>query len=157
MRLDDMGFVCGREPLFPLEPAMPGVAVCGAARWPVYAAQAEDQGRAAAMKTLMYLAERASALPPVRPDARPCGDPARIDTERCSVCGRCAYACPYGACAAESGQLRINVALCRRCGACAAVCPTGAIRLPELPFEAFRAMIREAAGGKVLTDGRRSA
>ena len=146
VRLDDMGFVCGREPLFPLEPAVPGIALCGAARWPVYATQAVDQGRAAALKTLLFLGDQAENRPPLRPDGTPCGAPAKVNVETCSGCGRCATACPYGACEVLAGRLYINEALCRRCGSCAAVCPTGAVMLPDEPFAVCREVIRAATG-----------
>ncbi|MDR0466243.1 MAG: hydrogenase iron-sulfur subunit [Deltaproteobacteria bacterium] len=145
LRLDDMGFVCGREPMQPLEPARPGVFLCGAARWPATVAQAAEQGSAAGLKALHYM--RNSGLAPAAGawSGEPT-PPAQTRGEACSRCGRCAAACPYDACKLpESGPMRIWSLFCRRCGACAAACPTGAAVLPADSFSSLLARIKASA------------
>jgi heterodisulfide reductase subunit A2 len=137
VRLDEMGFACGVEPMRPLCPPLPGVYLCGAARWPVYAAQAVDQGYAAAAKAAAFLAGETVRL---------AGDgPAAIDQLACSRCGACAEVCPYGACRrAEDATMTVSAARCQGCGSCAAVCPSGAARLTGRPAATLRAMLRAA-------------
>ena len=147
LRLDDMGFVCGREPIQPLEPALPGIFICGSARWPVTAAQAAEQGSAAAMKALHHV-RNSGALAASGPWSGEPAPAARVRGEACSRCGRCAAVCPYGACLLpETGPMRVRTLHCRRCGSCAAACPGGAAVLPADSFSAMRARIRQALGG----------
>lgn len=161
LRLDDMGFVCGREPILPLAPHRAGVYLCGAARWPVTVEQSLEQGRAAAVKAAAFV--RGSAAINSRCEGLPwtvrelLGLPAdsslaaRIREEGCSRCGRCAAACPYEALdLPEEGAMRVTASRCAQCGSCAAVCPTGAAVLPGEGIGAMRARIHEALGGKAI-------
>ena len=133
IRLDSMHFICGHEPTHPLETAQDGVFVCGAARWPCYAAQAVEQGRAAGAMAASYLAAHRMPVDEFEDD----GPPAVCFTALCSGCGRCVDACPHAACriVIEDGKphMAVEPALCRRCGTCASVCPDGAARLPAVP------------------------
>ncbi len=150
VRLDNMGFACGREPMQPLSAPVSGVYLCGTARWPVSADRAVEQGRAAAMKAAAFLAEgeihrKALAL------AGPVSGTASTRTEACSRCGQCIAVCPYGACRRDDdGRAVVSGARCRGCGLCAAVCPSGAARVPEHNSTALRAMLREIAPRIVL-------
>lgn len=132
LRLDDMGFACGREPMLPLQPHQPGVFVCGSLRWPCGVDQAAEQGRAAGLHAALHV-----LAPGGGPWTGPERPPARIRSEACSRCGRCVAACPYDACFLpapaedEAGTATVLAGRCARCGACAAVCPTGAATLPD--------------------------
>ena len=145
MRLDEMGFARGLEPMQPLAAAVRGVYLCGAARWPVYASQAVDQGRAAAVKAAAFLARgeidpEDLSLPGAHPGT------ASILASDCGRCGRCVAVCPYEACRrAVDGTAVVSILRCRGCGLCAAVCPTGAACIPERCAAALRAMLREIA------------
>jgi len=47
-----------------------------------------------------------------------------IDEERCTLCGKCAEACPRGVLAVEEGKLKvIDLHACTLCGSCAEACP----------------------------------
>lgn len=163
IRLDRMGFACGCEPMRPLVAPVPGVYLCGAVRWPVYAEQAVDQGRAAAAKAAAFLRNWAHAgtgqcapsdhapqpethnkdslLPGPGPGI------SSVRTEACSRCGQCVAVCPYGACSrGDDGNVRVSGVRCQGCGLCTAVCPSGAARIPEHNL-ALRAMLREIAPG----------
>lgn len=141
VRLDEMGFACGREPVQPLASPIPGVYLCGAVRWPAYAEQAVDQGRAAAIKAAAFLNRDKFEM---LSSAAPAGM-ASIRTEACSRCGQCVAVCPYGASSrAEDGSVSVSAARCRGCGLCTAVCPSGAARIPEFNVP-LRAMLRALA------------
>jgi heterodisulfide reductase subunit A2 len=144
VRLDTMGFACGSEPMQPLLAPVPGVYLCGTVRWPVYAEQAVDQGRAAAIKAAGFLIKGeidsdALLLPGPSPGM------AAIRPEACSRCGQCVAVCPYLACRRiGDGSISVSAVRCRGCGLCTSVCPSGAARIPERS-EAVRAMLREIA------------
>lgn len=158
LRRDDMGFICGREPILPLAPHRAGIYLCGSARWPATVEQSLEQGRAAAVRAAAFARGSAAAMNGPREDlpwairellGLPPGNAARVREEACSRCGRCASACPYGALdLPEKGAMRVAASLCGRCGSCAAVCPSGAAALPGENIGAMRARIYEALGGE---------
>lgn len=146
--LDDDGFFREEAPLHPLETRHEGIFLAGSARWPVAAAEAATQGRAAAMKALALLTPgRLSALALGRLPAGKFGH-ARIADDACSGCGNCVAVCPYDACAlqrvGERFVSRANKMRCRACGSCTSVCPNGTVQLPEQNARAVGLMIRRA-------------
>ena len=158
LRTDGMGFACAREPVQPVSPSGVGIFICGAARWPAIVENCLEQGRAAAVKAAAYVRglghrpDDGRCLPVVpqtfwelMPDSARRFSAAEVHAEKCSRCGRCAAACPYGACfLPEEASMRIDARKCARCGSCAAVCPTGAAHLPGETVHVLRARIKEA-------------
>jgi MinD superfamily P-loop ATPase len=56
----------------------------------------------------------------------------RVDTKKCSGCGRCAEVCQYHAIVELGGKTLVFPELCHGCGSCALECPEGAIsEIPE--------------------------
>jgi electron transfer flavoprotein alpha subunit/NAD-dependent dihydropyrimidine dehydrogenase PreA subunit len=53
--------------------------------------------------------------------------PVRI-TEKCTDCGACLSACPFGAIEIKNGKAYVTE-VCRACGQCIGVCPVGAIEM----------------------------
>ena len=149
LRLDTMQFVCGHEPMQPLETDMDGVYVCGSARWPAYAAQAVEQGRSAGLRAVQYMRGMRSRMWEGSVSAE---GPASTNQAACSGCGRCVEACPYGACTLESApdghgkKMTVLAERCRRCGSCVAVCPCGAVTL-DSGMTPLREAVRVAAQG----------
>jgi electron transfer flavoprotein alpha subunit len=58
-------------------------------------------------------------------------------TEKCSACGQCVDACPFGVLSLEGDTLVIGEG-CTLCGACVEVCPEGALELPAVEGPAPR-------------------
>jgi electron transfer flavoprotein alpha subunit len=58
-------------------------------------------------------------------------------SEKCTACGECLEACPFGILRLEGGVLIIDDG-CTMCGACVEVCGEGALALPEMAGPAPR-------------------
>jgi len=103
----------------------------------------------------------------------------QYDTDRCTLCGKCVAACPFGAIEAKVEKRRkvvskgltptpevrfetvpvikqvINkVNFCRGCGICKQVCPNDAIKPVRNPDERFAMKIRSNTGDSVTRGGR---
>ncbi|MGE5572462.1 MAG: FAD-dependent oxidoreductase [Bacteroidota bacterium] len=103
----------------PVDFLVPGVYVCGLARAPGFITDALISAQAAAVRAGVYLAAR---------EARSVANVACVRSRRCSGCGVCVDACPYGARSidVETRAAVVDEYLCRGCGACQAACPSGA-------------------------------
>ncbi len=56
----------------------------------------------------------------------------RTDVDKCTGCGRCVQACPFGARhVVDGGKVQIMTERCFGCGVCARRCPEGLIKLVE--------------------------
>ena len=58
-------------------------------------------------------------------------------TYKCTACGECVDACPFGVLSLEDSALIIGEG-CNLCGACVEICPEGALELPEMEGPAPR-------------------
>lgn len=152
LKLDRHGFLCGNDPMHPLETVADGVLICGSARWPVSAKQAVAQGEAAAMKAAAFLKMdkiQASSLG-VLPGSNFLR--AEVNTRMCSGCGKCVSVCPYEACQIQKKEeayiSTVNKLKCKGCGSCVAVCPNGAIQIPENNSFSMAEMINKAFEGE---------
>ncbi|TKJ43873.1 electron transfer flavoprotein subunit alpha [candidate division TA06 bacterium B3_TA06] len=57
--------------------------------------------------------------------------PLRIDYDRCTLCGECLPACPFGALRIRDDRLYV-LETCNLCGACVPVCPEDALSIEEV-------------------------
>ncbi len=132
---DHLGFFEVQPLMHPVETTVPGIFICGSARWPVLADRAITQGEAAAMKAFCLVSGQeitALGLSQFRGEKFAI---ARVDREACTGCGNCVHICPFEACTLEpvngASKSRVDPMHCTGCGTCVAVCPNGSIQLPE--------------------------
>jgi dihydroorotate dehydrogenase (fumarate) len=50
-----------------------------------------------------------------------------VDTAKCTLCGICIRACPYGAIARVGNRIEIDSVICDNCGLCYSICPYDAV------------------------------
>lgn len=76
--------------------------------------------------------------------------PVEIDSGRCTGCGECVRACPFGALKMQDG-VPVVLDSCRACGACEKICPASAVRLLDMALvsdgEADKASGADEDGG----------
>jgi len=127
--------------LRPVELAVQGVMVAGAAQTPMSIEESTAAAAAAAAKaSKLVLGESISLDPQV----------ARVDPLRCQGTGRCVEECAYTDAlriveSTEDGRTvrraEVNEALCKGCGACVAVCPHNAIDIVGATLDQLYAMV----------------
>lgn len=85
-----------------------------------------------------------------------------LDSEKCTLCGRCVAVCPSGATSMADKGSTINRRLCTGCGECVKVCPNEARRLVGKPFSVAEVMhevlkdrkfYENSGGGMTLSGG----
>jgi heterodisulfide reductase subunit A len=148
------GFLLEVHPkLRPVESAIPGLLLAGAAQAPMDITEATSAAAAAAAKVTNLLAQDHVEMEPFV---------ARVNPSLCDGCGDCVEACRYaGAIALQDVEVEegvfekrayVNPVACKGCGACVPACPTAAIDVAGWEIEQYRAMI-DAITAQPLTVG----
>jgi heterodisulfide reductase subunit A len=145
------GFYMELHPkLGPVQTAVQGVYLAGAAQGPKDVRESMAQALAAAGKAGALLARGVIEKEPLT---------ARLIAELCIGCMRCVKVCPFSAIEqigqpGKGGTVRIMEAACMGCGTCAAECNFDAIEMPYFTKEQIIAQIdaalAEGAEGKCL-------
>lgn len=137
---DKYGFFMELHPkLGPVETALTGIYVAGAAQGPKDIPESVAQGGAAAGEVLtMFSVGQVEIEPTV----------ARLDKRKCTGCRTCVDLCAYSAISFDENKkiANINEALCQGCGTCAAACPVAAIRVQHYTPEEIFAQIEGVLG-----------
>jgi heterodisulfide reductase subunit A len=120
---DRYGFFIESHPkLGPVETALSGIYLAGAAQGPKDIPESVAQGGAAAAEALaLFSLGQVEVEPTV----------SYVEEDRCTGCKTCVGLCAYKAISFNElkKQAVINEALCQGCGTCAAACPMTAIRV----------------------------
>ncbi len=78
----------------------------------------------------------------------PSGYAAAVERERCTACGACLAACPFGALReGAEGRPEVEEARCFGCGICRSRCPAGAISLRLAPSRGVPLDVEELSRG----------
>ncbi|MFZ1986699.1 MAG: FAD-dependent oxidoreductase [Desulfatitalea sp.] len=120
---DKDGFFIELHPkLGPVETALSGIYLAGAAQGPKDIPETVAQGGGAAAEVLGLFGQGEVEVEPTV---------ASVDTRLCTGCKTCVGLCAYSAIAFDeaSKTATINEALCQGCGTCAAACPVAAIQV----------------------------
>jgi heterodisulfide reductase subunit A len=137
LELDADGFFKEAEPKFrPVDALREGIYICGGAHSPRSWYEVIMQSEAAAERTLVLLGQERVTAPAIV---------SLVNDRRCSGCGLCVEACPYGARVFdEERQIAVvKEALCQGCGVCAGICPSGAAYLRGYTNDDVMAMIEQ--------------
>ncbi|MEJ2080025.1 MAG: 4Fe-4S binding protein, partial [Acidobacteriota bacterium] len=128
--------------LRPVETVVEGVFIAGTAQGPKNLPESVASALSAASKCAGLLMKGYVDLEPFV---------AEVDAQRCTWCGECVDACPYGAIGPVLIEGRkvaqVDPSLCRGGGACVPVCPENAIDLAGYKDLQVRAMIEALARG----------
>ena len=111
-----------------------GVFLCGMAHYPKPIEESIAQARAAASRSITFLA---------KDNIQVGGVVSYIDPRLCSGCRGCINVCPYTAIDFndENKTAEVNPALCKGCGACAVACPTGAMTIRHFTDDEISSMV----------------
>ncbi len=123
--LDSDGFFLeAHAKLRPVDCAMEGIFLAGAAQGPKDLGESMEQAMAAAGRACGILAKQV---------LKGESSVAEVDPGRCAGCGLCERVCPFHAIEIDLTKRVsvVNPALCKGCGACVASCRNGALHLPN--------------------------
>ncbi len=122
--------------LRPVETVIDGVFIAGAAQGPKTMSESVTSALAAVAKTGSLLKKGHVDLEPLI---------AQVDNDKCTWCGECLKACPYGAIekmiCGEKEVAMVIASLCKGEGACVPVCPKDAIAVEGFRNDQIIAMI----------------
>lgn len=138
------GFLLERHPkLGPAEAGSAGIYLAGTAQYPKDVRESVAQALAASSKAGILLSRDTIEKEPIT---------ARVDLDKCTVCGRCVPVCPFDAIeligAVKTGTINFIEAACEGCGTCSAECNFDAIEMPYFTKEQIFAQIDAALLGK---------
>jgi heterodisulfide reductase subunit A2 len=132
--------------LRPVETMIDGVFIAGAAQGPKTIAESVASAMAAVAKTGALLLKGYVDLEPLV---------AKVNSDLCTWCGKCATVCPYGAIepiiVGEKQIASVSSVLCKGEGACVPVCPYQAIAVEGYSNEQIESMI-DALAKEVLDE-----
>jgi heterodisulfide reductase subunit A len=120
---DKDGFFIELHPkLGPVETALSGIYLAGAAQGPKDIPESVAQGGGAAAEVLALFGQGEVEVEPTV---------ASVDTRLCTGCKTCVGLCAYSAISFDEAAktASINEALCQGCGTCGAACPVAAIHI----------------------------
>jgi heterodisulfide reductase subunit A2 len=136
---DHYGFFIESHPkLGPVETALSGIYLAGAAQGPKDIPESVAQGGAAAAEALSLFSMGQVEVEPTI---------SHVEADLCTGCKTCVGQCAYKAVSFNelTKQAVINEALCQGCGTCAAACPMSAIRVchytPEQIFSQIEGIL----------------
>ncbi len=122
--------------LRPVETVVDGVYIAGACQGPRNSSESVASGLAAVTQSAVILKKGFAELDPLV---------ATVDLSRCTACGLCLAACPYGAIEMTTvdgaSTAVISETGCKGCGGCVPVCPENAIDLRGYTDAQITAMI----------------
>jgi heterodisulfide reductase subunit A len=122
--------------LRPVETMVDGVLIAGTCQGPKSSAESVASGLAAVTQSASVLKKGVAELDPLV---------ATVDPDKCTWCGKCETACPYGAISQLALNGRevavISEAGCKGCGGCVPICPENAIDLRGYTDAQITAMI----------------
>lgn len=122
--------------LKPVETVIKGVYIGGTCQGPKNVTESVQSSLAASSKITALLKKGTVSADPII---------ARVDTEACTWCGKCADVCDYTALRMVEVDGKkvaaVNKAVCTGCGICAPVCPENAIEIAQFTDHEIESMI----------------
>ncbi|MHA1168394.1 MAG: hydrogenase iron-sulfur subunit, partial [Candidatus Hodarchaeales archaeon] len=116
------GFLMEAHPkLKPVDTTTAGIFIGGSAQGPKDIPSSVSQGLACASRASRIMSHDDWEIEPIV---------AFVDKDLCTMCGRCAKVCPFGAITVDKSNnqpAEVNPAICQGCGNCVAECPVNAI------------------------------
>ena len=137
LELTEDGFFKEAEVKFrPVDALREGIYLCGGAHSPRSWHEVILQAEAAAERALVLLEQERIVAPSIV---------SHVNERRCSGCGLCVEACPYGARIFDEERMLavVKEALCQGCGVCTSICPNGAAFLQGFREDQIMAMIEQ--------------
>ncbi len=122
--------------LKPVETVIKGVYIGGSCQGPKNISESVQSSLSAAAKINALLKSGTVSVDPII---------ARVNTDACTWCGKCADVCDYTAikevASGEKHIALVNTAICTGCGICAPVCPENAIEIAQYTDLEIESMI----------------